>query len=192
MVSRSVRFAIWIALLLSGRIAFAAVNVRYIVEPVGGNVYRYVYSITNSGGSPTVQLFDILFDTSLYQESSLQIVTPAPLNSQWSQQILHSVPPIVPAAYDVFSIAGGIPAGATVTGFSVQFTYLGSGTPGAQPFQVYDATTFALLQAGTTLQGITSIPTASTVSLSVLGLGLAIAAACQARLRTAEARRTSL
>jgi hypothetical protein len=154
---------------------------------VGGNVYRYVYSITNSGGSPVVQLFDILFDTSLYQESSLLIVTPAPLSSQWAQQILHSVPPAVPAAYDAFAITGGIPAGTTITGFSVQFTWLGSGTPGPQPFQVYDATTFSLLQTGATLLAPTSVPAASTVSLSLLGLGLAVAAAYQARLRTADA-----
>jgi hypothetical protein len=185
-------FGVWIGFLLFGQAALATVSIQYTVLPVGGNVYRYVYSITNSGGSPAVRLFDILFDTSLYQESSLQIVTAAPLNSQWTQQILHSVPPAIPSAYDSFTIGGGIPAGTTVTGFSVQFVWLGTGGPAAQPFQIFDPTTFDLLQTGTTTYGVFSVPASSTLSLALLALALAGATACQARMRTAEAIRSRL
>src|SRR5690349_2660222 len=106
---------------------------------MGGNVYRYIYTITNSGpvgaGAP-VQLFDILFDTSRYQQSSLQIVTPSTLQLAWSETLLGALPG-VPAAYDVLALHGGIPAGNTVSGFAVQFTWLGPGLPGPQPFQIY-------------------------------------------------------
>jgi hypothetical protein len=173
-------------LLAAAQTAAAAISIQYTVVPVGGNVYRYVYSLTNSAGSPAVQLFDILFDTSQYQESSLTIVTPPPLNAQWQQQILHSVAPSIPAAYDALSLSGGIPAGSTVTGFAVQFTWLGTGTPGPQPFQVFDSSTFALLQSGTTAAAaqVVGVPGASPFSLGILGIALAIAAAVQKQLRT--------
>ena len=174
------------ALLCSTTAATAAVSIQYSVVPVSGNVYRYVYSISNSGGGSAVQLFDILFDTSLYQEASLQIVTPAPLSTQWTQKILSSVPPAVPAAYTALSLTGGIPAGSTVSGFSVQFTWLGSGVPGAQPFEIFDATTFNLVQSGATSSTPLTVPTASTLSLALLGVGLCAAAAYQTQLRTAE------
>ena len=148
--------------------------------------YRYVYSITNNAatGSAAIQLFDILFDTSLYQESSLQIVTPAPLHTQWSEQLLSSAPS-VPAAYDALSLTGGIAAGSTVTGFSVQFTWLGTGTPGPQPFQVFDPNTFAVLQSGVTSTLPVGVPAASTLTLFLLGVGLSLAAAFQMRERLA-------
>lgn len=173
-------------LLVFSQAAFAAVSIQYSVVPMGGNVYRYIYSISNLGVGPAVQLFDILFDTSLYQEGSLQIVTPSPLNTQWSQQILHSIPPGVPASYDALSLTGGIPSGTTVSGFSVQFTYLGSGTPGAQPFQVYDPGTLNLVQSGQAVPA-PSVPVASTLSLILLAIGLAATTAYQLRAKVAQA-----
>lgn len=183
--------AAFFLLLCSTRAAVATVSIQYSVVPLGGNVYKYVYSISNSGGSPAVQLFDILFDTSLYQESSLQIVTPAPLSTQWTQQILHSVPPALPAGYSALALSGGIPAGSTVSGFAVQFTWLGSGVPGAQPFQIFD-TSFNLLQSGASTQAPLTVPASSTLSLAVLGVALSAAAAYQTRLRTAAAIRSRL
>jgi hypothetical protein len=169
-------------LLVAAQAASGAVSIQYDVVQVSGNVYRYVYSITNSGNSASpVRLFDILFDTSLYQESSLQIVTPNPLHTQWSEQLLASAP-AVPAAYDALSLTGGIPPGTTVTGFSVQFTWLGSGTPGNQPFQIFDPNTFAILQTGTTGVPL-PVPAASTLALSLVGIGLSISAALQLRDR---------
>jgi len=175
-------FAAGALLLAVAHAASAAVSIQYSVVHVSGNVYQYVYSITNSGASTTpVRLFDILFDTSLYQESSLQIVTPNPLHTQWSEQLLASAPAVA-AAYDALSLTGGIAPGSTVSGFSVQFTWLGSGTPGSQPFQIFDPTTFAVLQTGQTVSPF-GIPTASTLSLSLIGVGLSISAALQLRNR---------
>ena len=157
-------------------------SIQYSLVPLGGNVYRYVYSITNNGpipgGSP-VQLFDILFDTSLYQQTSLQIVTPSSLHAQWSEILLSGIPPSVPALYDALALTGGIPPGSTVSGFSVQFTWLGPGTPGSQPFQVYDPNTFQLLQSGQTSANSAplTVPAASTVSLTIIGVGLILTGA---------------
>lgn len=186
MLFRLCKFTPSVILLLSTQ-AFAAgtTSIQYSLVSLGGNAYRYIYSITNNGSSGApVQLFDILFDTSLYQESSLQIVTPSSLHSQWSEVLLAGVPPAIPAAYDALALQGGVAAGTTVTGFSVQFTWLGPGVPGAQPFQIYDPQTFQLTQSGqTSSSSSVSVPAASTLSLILLGVGLVLAVAYWMRMQ---------
>ena len=179
---------------LSSQTAGGTISVSYDLVPMGGNVYRYVYSITNNGSlgsNVRVQLFDILFDTSLYREPSLQIVTPVNLSAQWSQLLLTSLPG-VPAAYDALALQGGIPPGSMVSGFAVQFTWLGSGTPGSQPFQIFDPTTFQLLQtgqtAGTPSSAPLGAPAASTFSLILMGLGLTVTGVYQAQMYNRRAR----
>jgi MYXO-CTERM domain-containing protein len=50
-----------------------------------------------------------------------------------------------------WSYAGGIPVGGAVSGFAVQFDWLGSGAPGAQPFDIVDPQTLQPLFSGTTV-----------------------------------------
>ena len=181
MFFKSCRFAAIVLLLLSTP-ALAAVSIQYRLVPMGGNVYRYVYSITNTG-SGSVQLFDIYFNTALYDESSLQIVSPANIQLAWSEKKLVSLPG-VPVAYDALALQGGIPAGGSASGFSVQFTWIGSGTPGSQAFDIFNPTTFAKLESGTTApEPASTVPLPPSLPLVMTGLGLAFAAAYQRRLR---------
>jgi hypothetical protein len=160
------------SLLIAGLTAPAqAISIQYDVIALGGNQYRYDYSITNDGslGSGTaIQLFDILFDPANFLESSLTISTPSPLAQGWDQLILASAPG-VPAAYDALATAGGIADGSTVGGFAVEFTWIGTGLPGSQPFAIYDPSTFDLLSEGTTTS---VVPTPAAAWL--LGSGLAV------------------
>jgi hypothetical protein len=196
MLVRFSRFAAGVLLVLATQ-AFADTppSIQYTLIPLGGNVYQYVYSITNNGtfpGGASVKLFDIFFDSSLYQKSSLQIVTPSSLQSQWSEVLLAVIPPVIPAEYDALSLQGGIPVGNTVTGFSVKFTWLGQGLPGPQLFQVSDPTTFQVLQVGQTALAPISVPAASTLSLILVGLGLALLAAYQIRSKQSATGMTSI
>ncbi len=172
--------------------AAGTVSVQYTLVPMGGNVYRCVYSITNNGslpGSAPIKLFDILFDPTLYQESSLQIVTSqvnSALNSQWNQQLLVSVPGL-PADYDALAINGnlGIQPGTTVTGFAIQFTWIGPGSPGSQPFLIYDPTQtpYAQLQSGQTSTSVPAgVPVSSNLTLLLIACGIALAATYQLRI----------
>ena len=149
-----------------------AISIDYQLQNIGGNRYQYVYTVTNDGslgaGVP-VRLFDVLFDITLYDENTLAITTTAPLSADWNEMILLPVPGD-PTAYDAFSATVGIPVGQSVSGFTVAFDWLGAGTPGTQPFEIYDPTTFALLESGTTRQlaipptngnGAANIPTLS-------------------------------
>ena len=162
-----------------------ATTITFEVLSLGGTTYRSVYAITNDGSlgpGIAVELFDILFDPALYLESSLTIVTPAPLNTEWDQLVLGSAPG-VPATYDALALAGGIPEGGTVSGFAVEYEWLGLGTPGAQAFEIYDPGTFALLERGLTTE-VTSVPEPAAFWLLAFGLvglmGLTAARAARA------------
>lgn len=173
-------------LLLASQLAAGTISVQYSVTPLGGNVYEYVYSIYNNGtlpGNGPVQFFDIDFDTSLY--SNLQISTPSSFDSQWSQAILAGGVGY-PAAFDVCAapasssscppfLSGGIPVNTTLAGFSVTFDWLGTGTPGSQPFEVYDSN-FDRVQSGETA-------TPEPSSLCLVALSAFFLAACGIRLR---------
>jgi hypothetical protein len=94
-------------------------------------------------------------------------VTPLPLAADWDELILGSGV-LVSAAYDALALSGGIPDGASQSGFAVEFTWIGLGTPGAQPFEIFDPQTFEVLESGTT----TPIPEASTLTLLAAGTAL--------------------
>jgi hypothetical protein len=174
MLFKSCGFCAAIILLLSIQAPASTVLMSYDVTGLGGNVYRYDYSIYNNGtlgaGVP-ILLFDVLFDPAIYQESSLSIVTPSSLQAQWSELLLASAPG-VPALYDVMALNGGIPDGSTVSGFAVQFAWLGQGDPGFQPFKIYSPDDYVLLQSGDTVN--TGVPEPSV--FCVLGISLAYGA----------------
>jgi hypothetical protein len=159
-----------VILFLSIRALAGTVAIEYSLTDLGGGDYRYSYTVFNDGSLPNgdpIRLIDILFDPTLYDESSLQIATPDPPASDWDELILASVSPL-PAAYDALALApfDGIPAGTSARGFAVEFHWLGQGLPGPQSFEIYSPGTqisppggqlhsnFVRLQIGTT----TSIP----------------------------------
>jgi hypothetical protein len=130
-----------------------AISVQYRLISFGANQYQYIYTITNDGSlgnGKAVKLFEIIFDSASYRESTLKIVTPAPLNSNWNEVNLSSVLG-EPRSYNSWSSTTGIAVGQTVSGFAVEFVWNG-GTekPKEQRFRVYDPNTFQLLEEGTT------------------------------------------
>lgn len=135
--------------------AAQAISIQYQLTALGGNSYLYEYTVENDGslgsGVP-VKVFDILFDPVLYDETSLTPDSPPAITADWTEQIFYSAPGGLPAAYDVQANTGGLPDGATLSGFAVKFTWLGgaSSLPGAQLFEIYDADTFDLLEIGQT------------------------------------------
>jgi hypothetical protein len=147
----------------------SAVTITYDLTAQGGNSYRYTYTVENNGSTGgAIQLFDILFDPEVYDEDSLSIVTPNPPSNDWDQLILSSGIDL-PAAYDALALDGGIPISSFETGFAVSFTWLGSGLPGAQEFQILDFDTFDVLEVGTTttVPGPAALPLLFTALVSL-------------------------
>jgi hypothetical protein len=159
--------------------ASADTVIYYGVTTLGGGEYQYNYSVFNDGslgaGVP-IQLFDIFFNPALYQAGSLDIVTPNPPSSDWSEVILASVG-TNPADYDALALHGGIPVGHAVSGFAVRFEWIGPGLPSAQPFEISDPNTFAVLQSGET----ETAPEPSTLWMLALSISIFLAAATRVK-----------
>jgi hypothetical protein len=86
--------------------ANAETVISYGVIGLGAGEYQYTYSVFNDGSlgpNVPIQLFDIFFNPALYEAGSLDIVTPNPPSSQWSEEILASVG-TASADYDVFAL----------------------------------------------------------------------------------------
>ena len=153
----------------------AAITVDYQLTSLAApSRYEYLYTITNDSLASPLSWFSIDFDTALYDESSLVISTAG--LGDWSQLMLASVPGL-PAQYDAYNTAGtGLAVGESLTGFKVEFTWLGAGTPGSQAFTVWDPGTLDILDTGTTTASVappTPLPEPGTALLALLALGSA-------------------
>jgi hypothetical protein len=173
MKARHLLLSLWLLLLANPATAIIIDYDLTSLGGIGGNSYRYDYTVTNTndgslGSGVAIEGFTIFFDPVFYDENSLTIVTPDPPASDWNEVILGSGL-LVDAAYDVFAVAGGVAPGDFVSGFAVEFTWLGTGMPGAQPFEIYDPVTFEILVTGSTRVAGTSVPEPGTLALLFLG-----------------------
>lgn len=155
----------------------AAITIDYQLTSLATpSRYEYLYSLTNDSLASPLSWFSIDFDTALYDESSLVISTVG--LGDWSQLMLASVPGL-PAQYDAYNTAGtGLAVGSSLTGFKVEFTWLGAGTPGSQAFTVWDPGTLDILDTGITTASVappppTALPEPGTALLALLALGTA-------------------
>jgi hypothetical protein len=138
-----------VALLAVTNAASGPITVDYELSALATpSRFEYRYTITNVAFATPVNWFSVDFDTALYDESSLAITSVG--LSDWTEQVLASVPGL-PAQYDAYKGTGAaLGIGDSAAGFTVQFTWLGSGTPNAQAYTIWDASTFEILGTGTT------------------------------------------
>ena len=150
----------------------SAIVIEYDLSSLGGNDYRYEYTIANDGslGSSTaLEWFQIQFDSVLYEETSLSIASTSDVQSAWDELLLGSGPGLA-ASYDVFALAGGLAVGEILSGFAVEFTWLGDASgPGSQTYDVIDPFSFTFIETGTTMP--LSVPEPGTWLLLTFGLG---------------------
>lgn len=171
------------AMLLPLSVAYAGV-VDYAATSLGGNNWRYDYTVNNTTPSIGFDELTVYFDISKYE----LIWTPtAPAG--WDP-ILVQPDAGIPADgfYDVLSFDGFVNSGASISGFSVSFAYLSTGTPGAQPFELLDSSAFSVVYSGITqpLGSLPPVPEPSSLFLMMLGLSVAFAIH---QLRTCPSRR---
>ncbi len=175
------RLSVWIISLATCASAHAAL-IEFETEALFGQRFRTTYTVTNDSSSAPLRLFDIGFDTALYDELSLSPVSSAAITGAWSEIILHSAPGM-PAFYDVFALDAGIAPGAALSGFAIEFDWLGvlaDARGASQPFLVYDATTFELLESGMTRAAkVLAVPEPGTPAL--IGVGLIVLVARRIR-----------
>lgn len=125
----------------------------------GEDRYRYDYALSGFP-HPSGFGFTVFFAPGLH--ASLQS-PPPPLGPEWDVIAIQPDPGLPDAGfYDALALAD-FPT--TLTGFSIEFVWLGAGAPGSQPFVVYDPA-FATVESGQTLP----VPEPASLVLLVLGL----------------------
>lgn len=143
----------------------STIDLKYSLEDLGSGRYRYDYTLVNASFSSGVKWFSVDFDPSNVDEGSLVISSPSA--SDWIAQVLYSAPGL-PAMFDASTSGLGVSAGQSLSGFSVEFNWLGSGLPASQAFAVYDPTNFNVVESGFTT---TAVPEPLAGSLALSGLG---------------------
>ena len=165
-----------LALLLCAMSVARATSIGYTATSLGGTQWRYDYTVSNTMLAMPIEEFTLFFSVGQY--AKLHNISTAP---GWDVLLVQPDPAIPASGYlDALALAGGIVPGATATGFSVTFDYLGAGSPGAQPFSILDPVSFIELEAGSTQPAAVALP--STPWLLLAGV---LAMACLRRRQLA-------
>ena len=135
---------------------------------VPGPADRWQYSYQVSGSFGLAGGFNILFSPLLY--SNLEPSAPQNLGD-WNVVVAAQPNPDPVVLADGLYTAVAIAANPSLaTTFIVTFDWLGVGTPGSQPFEVFDETGFLPSEGGLTQAVGQVVPLPSTLALLVLGL----------------------
>ena len=121
-------------------------TITYNVDSLSANSWQYIYSVINDTLGADVEEFTIYFDLTRYANLA---VTASPAG--WDSLVVQPDPGLPDNGFfDSLALGAGIAPGAGLSGFAVSFDYLGGGAPGAQPFDIVNPVTFAILESGTT------------------------------------------
>lgn len=141
-----------------------ATTINYTATSLGGNQWRYDYTLANNSLQRPITEFTIFFDLGLYSNLA---TTTSP--QSWSVLAIQPDPNIPDGGFfDALSMSNGLAPGSSLGGFQVIFNWLGSSAPGAQRFDVIDPSSFTMLDTGRT---VNPIPEPGSTSLIFLGLG---------------------
>ena len=158
-----------------------ATSVDFTATHLSGSTWRYDYLIANDTLGTPIDEFTIFFKLGLFENLSSPQQPAA-----WSSVIAQPDPGLpADGFYDSATMSGGIAPGGSLSGFSVTFSYLGSGTPGSQLFDIVNPVTFATLDSGQTqLAGAAGAPEPPALTLVAAALLSAAAAhSCRRRRR---------
>jgi hypothetical protein len=163
--------ALWVLtiLLAQSTMGYASV-ISYSSSALGGERWRYAYTVQVLPGESAIDEFTVYFDTSQYRNL---LVEGSPPN--WDSIVLQpdlSIPS--DGMFDSLALDTGIEPGHVLGNFFVSFDFSGSGTPGAQRYEVVDPVTFAVIRSGLTdagepPPGPSELPEPGTLTLVLAG-----------------------
>ena len=168
--------AVCAALLLAAGSQAQGAVIDYSATALGPQSWQYDYTVMNDSDTLTIDEFTIYFDRTLFSNLAVAL---SPVD--WDPLVIQ--PDLeLPSngLFDALALAFGIAPGTSLSGFSVAFTFLGSGTPGSQPFEVVDAQSLEVLQSGFTSLTAQAVPEPGTLALLLIA-GIAAAAVSRRR-----------
>jgi len=159
-----------------------AAMVEYSLTALGGDVWRYDYSLSNIGPAESFDEFTVYFDA-----PGITGITAVATPAGWSSLVVQPDPQLPDAGFfDALSLSGAVPAGSVISGFSVSFSYLAGLMPGAQRFDLVVSEPFQTVYSGVTAATPSSVPLPAPAALMLLGLG-ALASRARAKKQGASA-----
>jgi hypothetical protein len=163
-------------------ISGSAAVISFTPTSLGGVHWKYDYSIAAAASDAPIDEFTIFFDSTRYANLAIES---SPLD--WDPLIIQPDTGIpADGFFDALALQFGINPGTQRNGFSVSFDFLGTGTPGAQRFDIVDSSTFATISSGFTTAAVVTPPPTSNVpepsSFALVGLALGLISAFRCRL----------
>jgi hypothetical protein len=124
----------------------SATMINYDINNLAGNTWEYTYTVSNDTLGVDIKEFTIFFEVGLFENL---VASSTPL--LWDPLTIQPDPGLPDDGfYDALALGPGIAPSDSLGGFSVQFDFLGAGTPGSQFFEVIDPSTFNTLDSGFT------------------------------------------
>lgn len=171
---------LWTAALLAGALSATsqAAVMNSSFHHQAGNAWVVDLTVVGDGLPVELQGFTTYFAEGLYADLTL-LASPA----GWDSLVIQPDLALASAGYlDAFAIGGaGLLAGQSQGGFSIQFSYLGSGAPGELMFDIVDAN-YQVLYSGLTTPAAV-VPEPASFALGLLGTALLLGFVRRARHR---------
>ncbi|MBQ5946805.1 hypothetical protein [Massilia sp. ST3] len=146
-----------------------AAVITYTNTQLAGDRWRTEYTVKADAGE-SIEEFTLFFAVPDYANLSVHA---SPLD--WSS-IAVSPDPALPADgfFDALALSSPLANGASLSGFVVEYDFLGAGKPGVQSFDIVDPLSFATISSGRTAPAVvtpppTGVPAPGTLALLAIG-----------------------
>lgn len=146
-----------------------AAGIQYSLSSLGGDSWRYDYTLNNSGPSLSFDELTIFFDL-----PGVVSIDSFAVPVGWDPITVQADPGIPDGGFVDAVHSAGLLAAGSFSGFSAAFHYAPGMTPGAQTFQLISSAAFDIIKTDLTTKVpvVNAVPEPSTYALMISGLGL--------------------
>jgi hypothetical protein len=150
MRSKIIGGIVFVCLFAASVFADPNTQIRYLTTTLGLGRWQYTYDVYNLHLPEKVKEFTIWFGVGSYD--NLAIETQIPPAGSWDEVVWQPEPFLGDdGGYDALAEILSIDVGQNISGFTVSFDWLGTGTPGSQFYEIIDPIDFHTIDSGFTV-----------------------------------------